>query len=68
MIEQVGKWRNWWRMKIDKRVEDKWGDTWSLAGQWVMDGRMAKKTDGRLDVWCWAVFGGHGRMDRCIDG
>ena len=28
---------------------------------------MAKKMDGRLDGWRWAVFGGHGRMYRCTD-
>lgn len=32
MIEQVGKWRNWLGIKIDKRVEDKWGGYMGVGG------------------------------------
>ena len=56
-------------IKIDKRVEDKWGGIHGgWRGRWVMDERMAKKRDGRLDGWCWVVFGKHRRVDRCVDG
>lgn len=38
MTEQVGKWRNWYKMKMDGRVEDKWGNTWGLGGNRWEDG------------------------------